>query len=73
MSAREYLLSEIETLLRDNEELRQDAERWRYARTIFAIDDIETAYALCGHPSHIPDESESVRADHAIDIARGAA
>lgn len=64
------LSSEIARLQRLLQRAEGDAERWRYARQIFAVEDIEVAQGLCGHPSHVPSEIESRRADHAIDEAR---
>lgn len=61
----------IEQLLNQEGSYRNDAERWRYARTILSVEDIEKAYELCGRPRHRPEEVESERADKAIDIARG--
>ena len=52
-----------------NESLKKDAERWRHARNILTVDAIETAqseYINFGLP---PSESESIRADQAIDAA----
>lgn len=64
------LSSEIARLQRQLQRAEGDAERWRYARQIFAVEDIEVAQGLCGHPSHVPSEIESRRADQAIDDAR---
>ncbi len=52
--------------------LQKDAERWRHARNILTVEAIETAqsdYLNFGLP---PAESESVRADQAIDAAMAA-
>ncbi len=47
---------------------REDAERWRKARTIFSIEDIERAnLELRGN---CPTEEENLKADAAIDAAR---
>lgn len=64
------LSAEIARLQRLLQRAEGDAERWRYARQIFAVEDIEVAQGLCGHPSHVPSEIESRRADQAIDEAR---
>lgn len=63
--------AEITRLRAELDAKSKDAARWRYARTILAIEHIESAYELCGHPSHVPNEEENARADQAIDIAMG--
>ena len=55
---------------REVEALRKDAARWRHARRILTIDDIEGAQGA--HDSYTPplvDEKECLRADAAIDAA----
>lgn len=49
------------------EQLEKDAARWRFARTLFAIEDIEHAYRDCYGMGFQPQEEESRRADEAID------
>lgn len=64
VSARDY-----DALLAERDALAKDAARWRHARSILTVDAIETAqseYINFGLP---PDESESIRADQAIDAA----
>lgn len=64
VSARDY-----DALLAERDALAKDAARWRHARSILAVDAIETAqseYINFGLP---PAESESIRADQAIDAA----
>lgn len=72
VSAREgvlELIAENEALLAERDALKKDAARWRHARSILTVDAIETAqseYINFGLP---PGESESIRADQAIDAA----
>lgn len=63
--------AEVSSLRAELAAKSKDAARWDYARTILAVEHIEAAYELCGHPAHVPSENESVRADQAIDIAMG--
>jgi hypothetical protein len=49
--------------------VREDAERWRYARTVLADDDIKRAVRECGK-GHQPHEEENRLTDAAIDAAR---
>ncbi|WP_312388548.1 hypothetical protein [Stutzerimonas nitrititolerans] len=63
------LRDERDALLAERDAMAKDAERWRHARSILTVDAIETAqseYIGFGFP---PAESESVRADQAIDAA----
>ncbi len=46
-----------------------DAKRWRHARSILAVEAIETAQSDFINFGLPPAESESVRADQAIDAA----
>ena|SRR5690554_505769 len=60
---------QIDALLAERDALAKDAARWRHARSILTVDAIETAqseYINFGLP---PAESESIRADQAIDAA----
>lgn len=63
------LIAERDALLAERDALKKDAARWRHARSILTVDAIETAqseYINFGLP---PAESESIRADQAIDAA----
>lgn len=62
------LCQAIFQLLAENDALREDAARWRYARTILAIEHIEDAVKLCS--GGIPEEVNNLRADQSIDAAR---
>ncbi|MEQ1005366.1 hypothetical protein ABLT12_30140 [Pseudomonas aeruginosa] len=46
-----------------------DAKRWRHARDILTIEAIESAHCAFISFGLPPDESESIRADQAIDSA----
>jgi len=57
----------IADLQAENEALRKDAERWRYARKFLSIEDIERwASEMKGH---VPSEEENLKADATIDAA----
>lgn len=47
----------------------KDAKRWRHARRIFAIDEIETAHNMFIAFGLEGDEAENLKADAAIDAA----
>lgn len=49
------------------EQLERDAARWRFARTMLSIEDIEETYRNCYGHGFRPSERESIRADEAID------
>ena len=53
------------------EEAREDAERWRHARKLLTIDDIEGAQGAYESFGRLISEDECKRADAAIDQARG--
>ncbi len=57
-------LLQLERTLRESQ---KDAERWRKARTIFSIEDIERA--VDDMRGCVPDEAENLKADAAIDAA----
>ncbi len=50
--------------------LREDAARWRKARTIFSIEDVERADRDMRKTGSVPSEEENIKADAAIDTAR---
>jgi hypothetical protein len=63
------LALELVALRAELASVREDAERWRYARTVLADDDIKRAVRECGK-GHQPHEEENRLTDAAIDAAR---
>ena len=61
---------ELDVYLRD---LKRDAERWRHARRLFTIDDIEGAQGAHDSFGGMVSEDECIRADDAIDAAMNGA
>ena len=57
---------ELEEYLRG---LKRDADRWRHARRLFTIDDIEGAQGAHDSFGGMVSEDECIRADDAIDDA----
>jgi hypothetical protein len=63
------LALELVALRAELASVREDAERWRYARTILGDDDIKFA-AQETRKWHKPTEEENLLTDAAIDAAR---
>ncbi|EOZ0486022.1 ead/Ea22-like family protein [Pseudomonas aeruginosa] len=63
------LLDEIDGLKAENEALRKDAERWRYARTILPYEVIQDAQKDLESWNVGVSEAENKRCDEAIDAA----
>lgn len=63
------LLDEIDRLKAENEALRKDAERWRYARTILPYEVIQDAQKDLESWNVGVSEAENKRCDEAIDAA----
>ena len=53
------------------EAAREDAERWRHARRILTVEDIESSQDMFDAFGFEGDEHENRKADAAIDQARG--
>jgi hypothetical protein len=64
------LLDELADAL---EAAREDAERWRHARRILTVEDIESSQDMFDAFGLEGDEHENRKADAAIDQARGRA
>lgn len=63
---------EVTRLRAEVEEYRKDAERWRFARKLLRVEEIETAaYSLSRSGGHTYEEF-NIQADKAIDAAMGA-
>ena len=58
-------------LLAALEAAREDAERWRHARRILSVGDIESSQDILDAFGAEDDEHENRKADAAIDQARG--
>ena len=65
----ERLEQSLATLRAEIKRLEKDAGRWRHARTILSIEDIERAQKDMEDYELSPQESENVKADAAIDAA----
>ncbi|RPZ37432.1 hypothetical protein IPC563_05330 [Pseudomonas aeruginosa] len=63
------MLDEIDGLKAENEALRKDAERWRYARTILPYEVIQDAQKDLESWNVGVSEAENKRCDEAIDAA----
>ncbi|MBG3986157.1 ead/Ea22-like family protein [Pseudomonas aeruginosa] len=63
------LLDKIDRLKAENEALRKDAERWRYARTILPYEVIQDAQKDLESWNVGVSEAENKRCDEAIDAA----
>ena len=61
----------LRAIARALEAAREDAERWRHARKLLTIDDIEGAQGAFDSFGGLVSEDECKRADAAIDQARG--
>lgn len=59
----------LPSLLAELEAARKDAGRWRHARKLLTVDDIEGAQGAFDSFGGIVSESECLRADTAIDTA----
>lgn len=60
---------EVRKLRAEADALRLDAERWRHARMLFTIDDIEGRSEDLRSFGYFASEEENIRADEAIDRA----
>ena len=58
---------------REIEALRQDAERWRHARKLLTVDDLEGAQGAFDSFGCLVSEHECLRVDAAIDAAMAGA
>jgi len=64
-------LSDLRALLAALEAAREDAERWRHARRILTVEDIEKSQKIFDAFGLEGNEHENRKADAAIDQARG--
>ena len=67
------LESRVSALVKEVEALREDAERWRHARMLLTVDEIEGAQRDYESFGRLVSEEECKRADAAIDAARAEA
>lgn len=65
--------AERDALVKEVEALRADAERWRHARMLLTVDDIEGMQGAYDSFGRMVSEEECKRADAAIDAARAEA
>ena len=65
-----YSQSAFDRLTAERDELRADAERWRHARRILAVEDIESSQDMFDAFGAKCDEHWNRKADAAIDAAR---
>lgn len=64
-------LTRAKQILAALEAAREDAERWRHARKLLTVDDIERAQQSHDHWNGLVSEDMNLKADAAIDQARG--
>lgn len=68
----EKLDQSLATLRAEIARLEKDAARWRHARKLLTVDDIEGAQGAFDSFGGMVSEEECARADAAIDAAKGA-